>query len=344
MIDKKISNRIKLLGLIMTFFVVFYHSGWYDLPSTGPFDDKMIHVEDLFLEYSGGMTMSFFFTVTAFLLFRGFTMNQYVDKVKKRFMTLFIPYFLWQGIYIVFYTVVGTFNPEGLFRKLFLFGAWPPHGPLWYVYTIWVLALITPVFYILFKNRKLGAVLMFVMTLVLYRLTFVDTDVLTRISEYSYMSNVLIYIYSYFYGAYFGLHYDEIDSDGVMKICIMMIVGALCFDAEWEGFFMFFLRKLIPIMLIYFMPISDKVVSNKIIKTACGMTFLVYAVHPAISAMTGGIIKKVIYQVIPISWISDFIGRSINVVLFFVIVYVMRLVMSKICPKLLALLSGGRVA
>lgn len=84
--NREISEKIKILSFFMTCVIVFYHcpkpDGTFAL---GPFDDYINNQISYMVSVMGTLAMSYFFTVTGFLMFHNLSWNNYLKKIKKNF-------------------------------------------------------------------------------------------------------------------------------------------------------------------------------------------------------------------------------------------------------------------
>ena len=100
MITKKMSSTIKSVGFIMTLIIVFYHCNYRGEPF-GSFDGKAIGIIDSSAEALAFVAMCWFFSISGFLLFRNLTLKNYAEKLKKRAVSLLVPYFIWEFAAVV---------------------------------------------------------------------------------------------------------------------------------------------------------------------------------------------------------------------------------------------------
>ena len=92
--DRYLSNKLKNMSLIMTFFVVILHSNNLE-------DSTVFNVNTLIQNFIGQgivrIAVPMFFVISGYLFFYKFkpSTEAFIIKYKKRFKSLFIPYFLW---------------------------------------------------------------------------------------------------------------------------------------------------------------------------------------------------------------------------------------------------------
>lgn len=154
---KEKSSTIVTMNFIMTCFMIFYHSGnCENIVSVNFLDESLNAFLVHFFDSMGIIVMSYFFSVTGFLLFNNLNFKSYKRKIKSRIFSLLIPYVLWQLIIAFKLVVQGKqdFSLWGFISENFLFRMWPADGALWYVYAIFIMALLSPVLLVLYRNKK----------------------------------------------------------------------------------------------------------------------------------------------------------------------------------------------
>ena len=92
--DKYLSNKLKNMSLFMTFFVVILHSNNLE-------NSSVLNVNTLVQNVIGQgivrIAVPMFFVISGYLFFYKFkpSTEAFISKYKKRFKSLFIPYFIW---------------------------------------------------------------------------------------------------------------------------------------------------------------------------------------------------------------------------------------------------------
>lgn len=119
----------------------------------------------------------FFFFISGLLFFRSehFNAPLYVNKLKRRFRSLFIPYMIWNSIFLFLILLLENVNPShtAIINKpisafkpidyLFVFintsyiynyRGWgtPIDGPLWFVRDLMVIVVFSPIIYLIIKH------------------------------------------------------------------------------------------------------------------------------------------------------------------------------------------------
>jgi surface polysaccharide O-acyltransferase-like enzyme len=108
------------------------------------------------------------FLISGYLLFHNYSFHNYLDKIKRRIKRLFVPYVIWNITFVVFYLLCGHFVPRlaerissfgldtfhGAFSKILDFTVHPIDGPLWFLRTLFILCLISPIFFVLINSKR----------------------------------------------------------------------------------------------------------------------------------------------------------------------------------------------
>lgn len=148
------SNRILNINLVLTIFIVGLHS-------LGP-KDAVPYL--WFPRYKETMQLLFdtavpaFFAISAFLLFRNYNMQLYTDKIRTRFYSLLIPYFLFSIIFgciylLVDYVKIGYF--ECNINDIIFNIIWARYNPpTWYLLTLFILIVLSPISYFAIRKSK----------------------------------------------------------------------------------------------------------------------------------------------------------------------------------------------
>ncbi len=109
------------------------------------------------------------FMISGFLLFKNYSLNSYKDKLKRRIGRLVVPYMTWNILFILIYLLGGLAVPRlamrvegfqllsvsGIFDKLFSFVNPPIDGPLWFLRTLFLYSVISPILAFFLRNTYL---------------------------------------------------------------------------------------------------------------------------------------------------------------------------------------------
>jgi len=190
-IDKRISEKIKLIGLLATIIVVFRHS--YNahiyqpnILDIGPHDINSF--VQLLNRYSTASAVPIFFLLSGYLFFCNLHDKGLLRKWNSRLCSLVIPYFLWNVLYLgLFFIVVPhvsfverfsaydplSFNLQTIMEKLTID---PPASQFWFVRDLIGFVALAPLLYLVFQYQWLAYILL---TSLLVYWRPVDTSVLS---------------------------------------------------------------------------------------------------------------------------------------------------------------------
>jgi len=337
--NKVMSGRITTLGLLMVLMIVFYHGGNGNLVPAGDTDAQIMGIVDTITERLAELAMAYFFTVTAFLFYRNYKPGMYVSKVRSRTKSLLVPYLIWQAGFAAVFAVGGGFSLKNFIPTVFLFQEWPPDGPLWYIYAIFVLALLAPVIYLVVKRVKLGLIAMPIVMIVMFLLVIAPFSSVETYITYGYLSNVAIYFPAYLIGAFLGCHEAEMNRRSKTAFFACMLLLVLIIGAIVPGYIIFGCRCLIPAILIFTFHDIRKIRISSI----AGISFIIYAVHRLLVGAVASHVQYLVMKVSGIAFLSDIIGRGSAVLAVIAAAYLIWVVLSKVSPGFLGILTGGRV-
>ncbi len=166
------SKVIAFLRFPLVVLALFMHCNYATLGGEWdalPFASGFIHVMS---ERIAPMACPFFFFISGYLFFKTgfFTMDIYVKKLTRRFLSLFTPYLLWNMIYLLLVVIIGLFSGRvpilgipigemsfGNVWKAFWNIALIPGGstlpapvaiPFWFVRDLMVIMILSPLIYL----------------------------------------------------------------------------------------------------------------------------------------------------------------------------------------------------
>lgn len=144
------------------------------------------------------MALPALFLISGYLLFKNYSISSYSNKLRRRVRRLFVPYVFWNATFVVFYLLCGKFVPRlstrvasfgldtfsGAFSKILDLTIHPIDGPLWFLRTLFIFSIASPLFYLLIKSNKKyvrysGFVIVAVLYIVCYFIGFTDKLLMT---------------------------------------------------------------------------------------------------------------------------------------------------------------------
>lgn len=155
--DEGLSNKIANLGIISAVLVVVIHAASF--PATSTIDKWW---NGIMVDGFCRMAVPYFFIVSGFLLARHCTeRGWYVKSIQKRIKTLLVPFIVWNFLAFLLIYVLGA-NQDVTLSKVVAdaFGvypfSWPPHSPLWYVRSLMLYVVISPLIFWLSRRNLMS--------------------------------------------------------------------------------------------------------------------------------------------------------------------------------------------
>ena len=284
-------------------------------------------VVEIFSQGIARLAVPIFFFISGFLFFQkvsSLSLELYRNKIKKRVRTLLVPYLLWNGILLVAliglyfvgypYSVMKNgFSCEVLFKtfvgSFHETGAFPLIYPLWFIRDLFCVCLISPLIYECIKILRL------IFVFILGTVWILGGEI--PILGYYMMSMSALFFFSL--GSYFSLL--NLSVSEIVHLHNLAILSGIIF-VLWGTEYLLSHKNIAPIPFL------------------SSATFFVFAIHEPILLST---IRKLCLRIIPVIntytlVISYFISIGITTVVALGIYAVLR----RICPKVLAVLNGGR--
>lgn len=168
--EKRFRNQVSWLMFLFSMLVIWVHSYNVELfagNQWGPAWDRAAKMEKFLSVGIGQIAVPGFFMVSAYLFFRNFTWKKLQSKWKGRFFSVVVPYVAWNFLYYFGYVtatrlpavqrIVGKdpipFNMEEIVNAILNYS----YAPIfWYLYQLIFLILLSPVIYLLVKNKWIG--------------------------------------------------------------------------------------------------------------------------------------------------------------------------------------------
>ena len=338
--DKRISSNIKIFSFVVSCFMVLFHAGMYDNSNAiNQFDrelSELINYDYKLLAFFG---LSFFFSVTGFLLFYGLNYRNYLKKIERRVHSLLIPYLIWQALVLIKDLCIGRrYEILDVLLRTFGLELWPLNGPLWYVYVVFLLALLlSPVLLLMFSSKRSAWISTFAMLILIRFLKQTSIEPVRIVVSYGLFSRILTYLPAYMIGAYYGRFYEKNRMPESMVYSLAVVLFAYLLDFKISGFFTDMVVMTLPMVLIFIFPSIPKLENRKIY----GYTFLIYALHhPFIVDLKGFIDEGMAWIPIPVTILNIFEHMLILAVSVLLAAGLSKL-LEKLSPKILAVLTGG---
>lgn len=196
-----------LLSFIAVLFVVVIHNSATNQYNLSPdfLTNLTMFLRNFFAYNIGSIAVPLFFFLSGITIFRNYKLKTYPKKIKTRIKTLLFPYLFWNLAGLLF-IILATFTPlreiisgreifipsvsnilEGIFLYKYNF-------QFWFLYDLILYSLLTPLIYLLIRNKYIGA------------LSLIIIFLLPKFSD-SFLNLNLNFTIFYFLGCYFSRHF-----------------------------------------------------------------------------------------------------------------------------------------
>ncbi len=343
--QQRINNAIVKVNIIATIFVVMLHANVSVLFENTSFVFSLLYT-------MVDVAVPVFFFISAFLFYRNITniRNQYGTKIKSRVKSLLIPYFLFSVAWMVIYSccslipVVGGFINDSAFRSdwktnvlSIIMGSYNP--PMWYLRTLFLLQLISPLFYVIIKKSKyLFSILLFIVSYLLN--VFFDIG----------YSTPLFWLPLFLAGIWCAVFFDEIYhrvSDVLAHTYVQIIVLGLFICiwllAAWqnrmgnESGWIYYSFRVFGTLLIFALAVN-RLGEKKCNHPIKNYTFIIYLLHyPVVQ-----IIKRILFKILGHVLMAEWIIYILTILLTLAGTWLVGIVISRLFPRTWSLINGGR--
>lgn len=338
-------EKITNLSFIMSIFVIYIHAtnldyfGWNNEKNLAWLVERLVGVG------IGDCCVPTFFMISGYLFFRNIERNEsyetlkykITNKWKKRVRTLIVPYLIWNTLGCVFYMFVSRLpwissmmrsepidvTVENILRGIFLHEA---YFPLWYIASLIICVLLTPIIWFLMKNIYVGIIcLSCVAVCGILHIDFPELE--TR------------FLFIFMIGAFFAIHlksYVECQYNGKLRFIAIFIFITCALLRSWGG------TGLWSTVALYFAPILIWIGFSYYPKGSggfCSQSFFIYASHVIIVTSIGKILIKIFGK----SVLAALFAYLLAPIITLVIIYILYGILTTKTPQIYKVLSGNRL-
>lgn len=335
------SKKISVYSFVLSLFVVIGHVTYVANTNV-----QLLHISERYVSGLVAWAMGYFFFVSGYLFYRNFDMKQLPRKLRSRVQSLLVPYIIWNTIAVI------------VLYKLYIIGLskiWNWYininnladGPLWYVQCIMVYFVLTPIVYLILKNKKVFWIVFLVLT------------VCGCVFDFGIYARYVYYFPIFFLGAGIAYHYHEqfetqfdCEKDEkygekgewpkaiILLVFVSILVTFLRYDGTaWYSAAINMLIRLLAPLLTF--GITRKCVINTKIDI-CKSSFFIYCGHEIVNEVLIHI-RWVQHLFEDYAWTSQTIwGFLLYGITIIGILLGMYWILKKICPKACGVLTGGR--
>lgn len=352
--DKRLSEKIKIVSFFSILLVIFLHS--FNLDS-GPNPDSVLFnkssvwfIEDLISFGFTRIAVPLFFILSGFLFFYNHNVGDPLfNKIKKRFRTLLIPFLFWSLFGIAFYFVLQSIPQTAVFftkeRVIdFSFQKWllkifvnPIPYQLWFIRDLMLIVLISPLLqFCLQRFGKLTLLFAFILWIAVC-------------GEFQNSSEAFLFFLTGSFLSIYNPKALEIDYENkalyifcLWVILVLLKTTLLYFDIEPLIIKSIF-KISILIGVIAFWGIYDslfkKANAKNILLQIAGFTFFIYAAHEPMLT----VFKKILFVVFGKDHANAyFMVYLVTPILTFVCCLTTGIIFKKYFKSFYEIITGGR--
>lgn len=330
-------DKITIIQFFLCVMVVFIHAQnteKYNLDTSMLLNEISVNFQNNLVYNVFSCAVPAFLFISAFLMFRNFSMDKLWQKYKSRIKSLVIPYLIWNTIYMIYFFLLTNLpiiskimvqekvelNAENIFKGVFLHQY---SGVLWFLKTLIVLVILTPVIYFVFRTPILAEICV----LLLYCFSLPDF-----LSPVLYNTSASIF---YLYGAFVALRYKkywEMDiSAANVKLCRILLCVLLIIQLILP-------QPIFTVAFIFLLWFSFNSKTTPKIRWWYKFSFLIYLSHVLVMS----VVKKMGDIFLPTNALSmNFMFVFAPACSILIIVFIGKL-FKKILPKTYGILTGER--
>lgn len=318
----------------MTILIIIYHLAPHIL-KLGVYPSSYIGITYIknFFELFGSIALNYFFCASAYKFY--VSKKRIGIKLRKRIVTLLIPYFTWNTLFIILYVV--QYRSITLKDLLLGYTLTPFDGPMWYILVLYVFFVLMNKCIKYTNNRifKISVILLSIIAAVFH--CFVINDVF-NFSYAFWVERTCRMLPSFLTGMYFANEKKTFNCTNTSARLISMIgisaciiIGTLFGDGAIAILLMYICSFLLWIVCPNFnLPIKS-IFRNDM--------FLVYAIHEGIIIITIALINKLHFVILGIT--NVFLIMILETVFIFISGIVIDIILEQY-KYIDLLLTGGR--
>ena len=348
MMKKVYSDAISNINFPLMVGVVAAHSVIFDSGNV-----VMEEISRVFLYLLPISIVPIFFTISGFLFFTsikgGFNKDVYCAKVRSRVRTLMVPYLIANTFTILCYALMhwltpSLINPQN-FNVLnwnvidYIQAYWSIDGfpicyQLWYIRNLFVLILLTPIFYVLIRQKvwiQYSALLLIGLMYHVFSISF------------------LLGVFYFYIGALlsfneFAFNKRYLKSKKSYVLGLVIVITFLAIYNHYLGLNVFIWKPIQRFFVVFLTLYFFVIISEKFGKLKCKLfesSFFMYAYH----AFPVLVLRKLWIMLINpntnFEWIIAYVAIVLSSVFFCCFVYQL---IQKLFPKFTSVIVGGRVS
>lgn len=329
--DLTLSNKIRIGGLCCAFIVVIRHSLNLEAFFGSANPHNLVASIELFVSKMTEMAVPYFFIISGYFFFKRdyYSIGIYVDMLKKKWNTLFVPYICWVIIGHIIMVPVGL----GEFPKTpteIVMSFWNAQcaGVLWYVRSLLLMMLLYPIYGWIFR---LNNVYLYASLMVLTFLMWQPVDMRPLSTEG---------IFFFFAGGVIqNRHLLERYKVNNLTLFALILLWLVCtYNLSNYSIWINRFNTLIGIVVIWFALDRVKGFTYTILLRYSGMAFFLYVVHIYILKLLKFSVASFFYE----NQLAAFVSFLILPIVTSTTAISAGISINKSFPNIFRILTGGR--
>jgi fucose 4-O-acetylase-like acetyltransferase len=325
--------------------IVLLHSSYLDIAQANSLQWKLMKIINIFCD----IAVPIFFVISGYLFYRNFSNNKYISKLKSRFYSLIIPYFIWSILIFIYYAILTNipfvsnnienkvdFEILSIIKNILLANY---VETFWFIRVLIVYIIFSPIIYCLMnRSGKYGVIIIVGMFLI-------------NITNNFAYSNPIFWLPLYLLGTYIALNFKELiesgEDDKILivkkrwKISLIILAAIVLFiitkQYQNNNVMYYVYRNIFPILILIVCTKINVLYDRKINFIN---SFFILAIHmPLIKT-----IKNVVnITILKTDTIFNIIIAYLSVyVLTVLTIYILYKFLNKYFPKILNITIGKR--
>lgn len=346
MIDKSISKMLNTINFVFSIMIIYMHATNIKI-----YDYSQNIIGEIFYRFQLFMSKDIlavcvpgFFIMSGYLYYNNISKSKLISKIRKRFNTLFVPYFLWNTIALIYFFVLSNvlkniLNMESInlsfgtiLNGVLLFEYSPVN---WFVFQLLIYVLLSPLLFYIFNNKKITITFITVIgffVLINFNYGFISTNSFMpcfRIDSFFYYC-VGIYI-----SKYQNIFIKLKNISNIKNVILTFVVSQLILYIDTLSSLNLFFIGIIILFFSFAMCLFKISIPKYLQKIT---PFFIFQIHSFILEP----IEKLLYIIFGNNLVMGILDYLFAPVICFLFIYVFTLLIQKNCPKLYNKLVGGR--
>ncbi|MFZ5811184.1 MAG: acyltransferase family protein [Thermodesulfobacteriota bacterium] len=344
-IDQDVSQRIDVLRLILIFLIVLAHGARLLTGLVPGLESGTRFVISIFNDNITHSAIPLFFIISGYLFLRKFDLSvpAYLTMCRKKLLSIFVPYLLFNLIWVLWLYFVGSIEmfgsrsflvQEGIWTKLFGLGTVPVNYPLWFLRDLLIVFIVSPVFLVFYKEAPLIGVVM---------LFFLWT-VCSGAVSFSFYGNA----FAFYVGGLLSRYDFNLKNSGFLDKYIypsfVMLTTIMIFHEQIgmspsSYHFIFKCNMLLGVLFFWCLSRYSFIKNNRFLHVGAAYSFFIYLTHePTLSITQTSILSRFQPQGIVFQVLYFFITAIVTMIF----LGFLGAALSRIVPGVYAVATGSR--